>query len=73
MISPFEELGNAVVVLAAKDWREATEKLKHGRKNSSAEAMKAECERFFKSPEFNKFTSLDGKMILAKLESEVGV
>ena len=73
MMSPFEELGNAVVILAVKDWRDATAKLKHGRRNLMAEFTKAECEDFFKSPQFGIYTAVDGKMILAKLESEVGV
>ncbi len=73
MVSPYEELGNAVVILAAKDWREAVSKLKHGRKNKDAEIMKDDCERFFKSKYFSAFSTIDGNLILAKLEKEEGL
>ena len=69
-LSPEEALGNAVVLQAVKDYREAVKKLSRGKKNSSAEATKAECERFFKSGHFNIFTSLDGVALLSQLEKE---
>ncbi len=67
----YEDFANAVIMQAVKDWRDSARKLKRGRKNLNAEQMKAECEEFFKSPQFSIFTAVDGKMILAKLESEV--
>lgn len=68
---PYEELGNAVVLMAVKDYRDAVKKLSKGRKNTAAEDMKRECEKFFTSDYFNVFTSLDGKALLSKLEREV--
>ena len=70
-LSPYEALGNAVVLQAVKDYREAVHKLSHGKKNTIAESTKKECERFFKSPYFNVFTQLDGKALLSQLEKEV--
>lgn len=70
-LSPYEALGNAVVIQAVKDYREAVHKLSRGKKNTIAESMKQECERFFQSPYFNVFTQLDGKALLAQLEKEV--
>lgn len=70
-LSPYEALGNAVVLQAVKDYREAVHKLSRGKKNTNAESMKHECEIFFKSPYFNVFTQLDGKVILSQLEKEV--
>lgn len=70
-ISPYEALGNAVVLQAVKDYRAAVKKLAHGKKNAIAEAAKHECERFFKSQHFNVFTELDGRAILSQLEKEV--
>lgn len=70
-IDPYEALGNAVVLQAVKDWRDSVGKLNNGRRNVAAEAMRDECERFFKSPYFNTFTELDGNMLLAKLKMEV--
>ena len=70
-LSPYEALGNAVVLQAVKDYREAVHKLSRGKKNTIAESTKQECERFFKSPYFNVFTQLDGKSLLSQLEKEV--
>lgn len=70
-LSPYEALGNAVVIQAVKDYRDAVHKLSRGKKNTIAESMKQECERFFQSPYFNVFTQLDGKALLSQLEKEV--
>lgn len=70
-LSPYEALGNAVVLQAVKDYREAVHKLSRGKKNTNAESTKQECERFFQSPYFNVFTQLDGKVLLSQLEKEV--
>lgn len=70
-IDPYEALANAVVLQAVKDWRDSVKKLNKGKRNASAESMKAECERFFTSSYFNTFTELDGNMLLNKLQSEV--
>ena len=69
-MDPYQELGNAVGLQSVKDYRDAVKKLSRGKKNSSAEATKAECERFFKSGHFNIFTSLDGVALLSQLEKE---
>lgn len=70
-LSPYEALGNAVVLQAVKDYRDAVHKLSRGKKNTIAESTKQECERFFQSPYFNVFTQLDGKALLSQLEREV--
>ena len=69
-LGPDEALGNAVVLQAVKDYREAVHKLSRGKKNTIAESTKQECERFFQSPYFNVFTQLDGKALLSQLEKE---
>ncbi len=71
MIKPYEELANAIVLQAVKDWRDAAAILMSGRRNMFAEDMKAECERFFMGRYFNEFTALDGSMILEGLKKEV--
>ena len=42
-LSPEEALGNAVVLQAVKDYREAVKKLSRGKVNHAAEQMKSEC------------------------------
>ena len=70
-MNPYENLANAVVLQAVKDYRAAVVKLSHGKKNVVAEQTKSECEKFFRSPYFNVFTSFAGNALLLKLESEV--
>lgn len=70
-LDPYELLANAIVLQAVKDYRESVRKLASGRKNTAAEDMKKQCERFFLSDYFNTFTGLDGKTLLYQLESEV--
>lgn len=69
-MSPYEALGNAVVLQALKDYRDAVKTLSHGKKNTIAESTKNECERFFRSSYFNVFTELEGKVLLSQLEKE---
>lgn len=70
-MDPYQALGNAVVLQAVKDYRDAVKKLSRGKTNHAAEQTKKECERFFQSGHFNTFTDLNGNMILSKLEMEV--
>lgn len=70
MTDPYQELANAIVLMAVRDYRDARKKLAKGRKNYLAEKTKKECEDFFKSGLFSIYTNLDGEMILAKLEQE---
>ena len=69
-MDPYQELANAVVLQAVRDYRDAVKKLSRGKTNTAAEQMKNECERFFKSGHFNIFTELDGKVLLSQLEKE---
>ena len=70
-MNPYENLANAVVLQAVKDYRDAVRKLSHGKRNVMAEQRKTECEVFFKSQYFNVFTDLDGNAMLSQLEKEV--
>ena len=70
-MNPYENLANAVVLQAVKDYRDAVRKLFRGKRNIMAEQRKTECEVFFKSQYFNVFTTLDGNALLSQLEKEV--
>ena len=54
-MDPYQALGNAVVLQAVKDYRDAVKKLSRGKTNTAAEQMKNECERFFKSGHLIEF------------------
>lgn len=72
-IEPYEALGNAVVLKAVDDYRDAAKRLKKKRHNQAALELKEECERFFLSKHFNTFTTLDGRLLLEKLHKEVDI
>lgn len=69
-LSPEEQIGNSVILLAVEDFRKAVKKLSHGKENRAAMQMKKECEEFFRSKHFNTFTNLDGEVLLSMLEKE---
>lgn len=70
-IDPYEALGNAIIMQAVKDYRDALRKLKRGRKNTDAERTKAEVERFFRGGLFSAITEIDPEMLIRKLNEEV--
>jgi len=63
-------LSNAVVLQAARDYREARGKLKKNPRDKEAKLMIADCEEFFRSGWFMAFTDLDGKALLRQLKEE---
>lgn len=70
MIDPYEKLANAIILQAVKDYREARKKLKKYPKNKDAKLMVEDCEKFFCSDWFAALTSIDGQMLLKKLQGE---
>ena len=70
MTGPYENLANAIVLQAVKDWRTAVKHLKHHPKSESSLMTKAETERFFRSEWFTTLTSVDGEVLLRKLKEE---
>jgi len=69
--NPYEELANAIVLGAVKDYRAAVKKLSRGRKNTEAQEMKDECLRFFRSGWFGVLTGIDPEVLIEKLDAEV--
>ena len=70
MTDPWEDLANAIILQAVKDYREARTKLKKRPKNENAKLMIEDCEKFFRSDWFNALTSIDGEALLKKLREE---
>ncbi len=71
MIDKYEDLANAIVLIAVKDYREALKKLKKYPRNNSAVYTKNEVERFFRSNWYLSLTSIDPEMLILKLNEEV--
>ena len=68
---PYTGLANAIILQAVKDYRSALKKLSRGRNNKDAKNMKEEVERFFRSGWYGELTTVDGEMLLRKLQQEV--
>lgn len=62
MISPYEELANAIVLQAVKDYRQA---LKKGHCQ-----VQAGIERFFRSSWFGELTTIPSEMLISRLKEE---
>ena len=69
-MDPYENLANAIVLQAVKDWRAARKKLKKRPKNEEAKLMVKDCEDFFRSDWFTALTDVDGEVLLRKLQEE---
>ena len=70
MIRAYENLANAVIEQAVKDYRRAKAKLAKEAEDVMALKMRRETERFFRSAWFGQLTTLDGELLLEKLEEE---
>ena len=69
-LDPYQELANAIVVMAAKDYRHA---LRIQRRNPDSQAARIkidEIERFFRSEWYRLLTDVDGEMLIKKLREE---
>lgn len=66
-----ENLANAIIVQAAKDYSMALKSLKANPRNRTVMADKTEIERFFRSEWFTVLTSVDGEMLIRSLQMEV--
>ena len=69
----YEKLANAIILQAVKDYRNALKALKKRPGNISAKATKDEVERFFRSGWYQMLTSVDGEMLIDRLQEEAGI
>ena len=70
MNDKYEDLANAIVLQAVKDYRFALKKLKKYPWHKESEYRKREVERFIRYDWYFCLTSVDGKMLIAKLKKE---
>lgn len=71
MTEPYENLANAIVIQAVKDYRDILVRLKKKPNNKEAMIDAMECERFFRSGWFQTLTSVDGEFLIQKLRKEM--
>lgn len=66
-IKNYENLANAIVIQAAKDYRKALRKYKRQPENKAVKSEIREIERFFRSNWYRTLTVLDGEMLIKRL------
>lgn len=71
MTEPYQDLANAIILMAVKDYRTALKKLKKRPYYGPAKEIKNEVERFFHSDWYRELTSVDGNVLIKKLQAEV--
>ena len=70
-MTPYNELANAIVMQAVKDYRKALKSLRLNSRNKKAMEEAMECEEFFRSTWYRTLTSVDGEYLIDKLRAEV--
>ena len=67
----YEQLANAVILFAVKDFRTAYRRLKRRPNDTMAQGEIQSITRFFSSQYFNVLTTLDGLSLLQKIIDEL--
>ena len=70
-ITIYKTIANAIILQAVKDYRMALKGLKANSQNRTAQADKAETERFFRSQWYSTLTDVNGEMLIRSLRKEV--
>lgn len=71
MIDNYNNLANAIILQAVKDYRKALRTLSMNPNNRSAQYERRRIEQFFRSGWFGALTSIDPEMLITKLKAEV--
>ena len=71
MNDPYESLANAIILQAAKDYRNALKRLKKYPHREIDLYMKQEVEQFFRSDWYSCLTTVDPEILIRKLNEEV--
>lgn len=66
----YENLANAIILLAVSDYRAAKKRLRGFPTSRDALAVCREVKRFFLSAYFGNLTKLDGRLLLEQLDKE---
>lgn len=70
-LDPYENLANAIVLDAVKDYRKALKRLRKNSRNSIAVSECEAIERFFRSGWFGILSEVDPEYLINRLKEEV--
>lgn len=73
MDEAYVKLSNAIIIRAAKDYRNALKMLKKHPHDTDARGVKDECEWFFRSQWYSYLTNVDGELIIRQIMEEENV
>lgn len=68
---PYENLANAIVVLAAKDYRSALRRQKRHPGNKETQHTIDRLERFFRSAWYEVLTDVEGEYLIERIKKQV--
>ena len=71
MNTPYENLANAIIVQAVKDYRKVLRTLSLYPHNRSAQYERRSIEQFFRSDYFSVLTNLNPETLIVRLNKEV--
>lgn len=69
-VRAYENLAQAIILTAVKDYRVANRKLRKDPQHKGAAAECRSIERFFRSRMFGNLTALDGEILITQLQDE---
>ena len=72
-IEPYQDLANAIVAQAARDYLFILRRLKHHPANSEARRKAREYESFFYSDWYSTLTNVDPEYLVSRLKKTVGI
>lgn len=70
-MSEWQELGNAIVLQAVKDYKAAQRALRKKPDSKSAKAMIRECDQFFRSSWYEMLTDIEPDCLLRNVRGKV--
>lgn len=69
-IDPYEELANAIIIQAAKEYKQILKVLKVHPRNADAKYRAKEIEEFFLSKWFRDISNANGEFIITELKEQ---
>ena len=68
---PYERLANAIILSAVSDYRAALKRVKRNQRSKTAIDEALRIEKFFRSPWYQQLTSVDGELLIRRLQDEI--
>ena len=67
----YERLANAIILSAVSDYRAALKRVKRNQRSKTAIDEALRREKFFRSPWYQQLTSVDGELLIRRLQDEI--